>query len=141
MQIPDVNVLLSAYYEELPGHSAARKWLDQAVTGDEGLGLADIVLNGFIRIGTDTRVFQRPLTLVQAFDYCEEITGAASVVAIHPGASHWATYRRLAVARRAVRGGLTDAYLAALALENDSSMVTFDRGFGRFAGLRWTEPR
>jgi uncharacterized protein len=32
----------------------------------------------------------------------------------------------------------TDAHLAALAIEHDAELVTFDRDFERFAGLRMT---
>jgi predicted nucleic acid-binding protein len=35
---------------------------------------------------------------------------------------------------------ITDAYLAAFAIENDATFVTFDRGFTRFQGLRVLEP-
>lgn len=30
-----------------------------------------------------------------------------------------------------------DAHLAALAIESAAELVTFDRGFGRYPGLRW----
>jgi len=33
-----------------------------------------------------------------------------------------------------------DAYLAALAIESGSELVTADRGFSRFPGLRWRHP-
>ncbi|MFN5192825.1 MAG: PIN domain-containing protein [Cyanobacteriota bacterium] len=35
---------------------------------------------------------------------------------------------------------ITDAHLAALAIAHGWRLVTFDRGFGRFAGLVWLEP-
>jgi predicted nucleic acid-binding protein len=36
---------------------------------------------------------------------------------------------------------VSDAHLAALALEHDAEIVSFDRDFGRFAGVRWRLPR
>ena len=33
-----------------------------------------------------------------------------------------------------------DAYLASIALDLDAELVTADRGFARFAGLRWRHP-
>ena len=33
---------------------------------------------------------------------------------------------------------VSDAHLAALAIENSAELGTFDRDFDRFAGLRWT---
>ena len=39
-------------------------------------------------------------------------------------------------------GHLTnDAHLAALALEHDALVMTFDRDFQRFSGVRWAPPR
>ncbi|MGH8592092.1 MAG: PIN domain-containing protein [Gammaproteobacteria bacterium] len=35
---------------------------------------------------------------------------------------------------------INDAYLAALALEHDAVLVTADRGFARFSGLRILDP-
>jgi len=35
---------------------------------------------------------------------------------------------------------VSDAHLAALAIENDAVLVTFDSDFGRFTGLRTERP-
>ena len=35
---------------------------------------------------------------------------------------------------------VTDAYLAALAIEHGCEFVTVDKGFKRFPGLRWRHP-
>ncbi|WP_281015948.1 PIN domain-containing protein [Roseiarcus fermentans] len=64
---------------------------------------------------------------------------------------HAARFRRYA-RRRKVLGRLlkaagaagnltTDAHLAALALEQNATLVSFDRDFARFEGLRWTLPK
>jgi predicted nucleic acid-binding protein len=34
----------------------------------------------------------------------------------------------------------TDAHLAALAIEHGATIVSFDRDFARFEGVRWTLP-
>lgn len=40
-----------------------------------------------------------------------------------------------------MRGNLVpDLDLAALAMEQSAVLVTFDRGFGRYRGLRWRSP-
>jgi predicted nucleic acid-binding protein len=33
---------------------------------------------------------------------------------------------------------VSDAHLAALAIEHNAELLSFDRDFERFAGLRWT---
>jgi predicted nucleic acid-binding protein len=35
---------------------------------------------------------------------------------------------------------VTDAYVAALAIESGSELITTDRDFARFPGLRWSHP-
>jgi uncharacterized protein len=43
--------------------------------------------------------------------------------------------------RTPARGNLIpDAYLAALAIESGSELVSTDRDYARFAGLRWRPP-
>lgn len=45
-------------------------------------------------------------------------------------------------AQAGARGNLvTDAYLAALAIESGCELVSMDRDFSRFEGLSWTVPR
>jgi predicted nucleic acid-binding protein len=35
---------------------------------------------------------------------------------------------------------VNDAHLAALAVEHDAVLVSYDADFGRFSGLRWERP-
>ncbi|MBW3650562.1 MAG: PIN domain-containing protein [Actinobacteria bacterium] len=35
---------------------------------------------------------------------------------------------------------VSDAHLAALAVEHDATVITYDNDFGRFPGLRWEPP-
>ena len=47
-QIPEVNVLMYAFWDEMPNHRVAKAWLERARRSDEHtLGLLDIVLMGF----------------------------------------------------------------------------------------------
>lgn len=56
------------------------------------------------------------------------------------GARHWQLFKELCQ-RADARGNLvTDAHLAALAVETGSELVTTDRDFARFPGVRATHP-
>jgi len=56
---------------------------------------------------------------------------------VRTGPAHWARFAGLS-RTLSLRGNLVpDAYLAALALDQRAELVTFDRGFGRYPGLRW----
>jgi predicted nucleic acid-binding protein len=57
-----------------------------------------------------------------------------------PGSRHLEILAAL-LEESGVAGNLvSDAHLAALAIEFDAALVSFDRDFARFAGLRWSVP-
>ena len=140
MLLPDVNVLLNAYFIDQPSHEVARQWLDQALNGSEAVAVADVVLTGFVRIAA-SRAFARPLTRRQAFDACELIRSARVSLRIPPDDEQWAIFREFAELHARTGGDFPDAYLAALAVRNRAQVVSFDTGFSRFAGLRWLQLR
>ncbi|MGH2632824.1 MAG: TA system VapC family ribonuclease toxin [Tepidiformaceae bacterium] len=136
MLLPDVNVLLNAYFIEQPGHRVARDWLARALNGSEAVAVPDLVLTGFVRIST-SRVFRRPLTMAHAFDACEQVRTAPAHIVLPPLDEHWTIYRRFAEAHARTGGDFTDAYLAALAVANKAQLVSFDKGFARSEQLQW----
>jgi predicted nucleic acid-binding protein len=56
------------------------------------------------------------------------------------GPRHWEIFQQLTEVSGIRGGSLTDAYLAAFAIENDATFVTFDRGFAKFPGLKVLNP-
>jgi hypothetical protein len=99
-----------------------------------------MVLAGVVRVATHPRIFEPPTDLHDALGFVDAVRTAANAVAIAPGPRHWEIFRRLCTEGGA-RGNLVmDAYLAALALESGSELITTDRDFARFPGLRWRHP-
>ncbi len=140
MRCVDVNVLVYAHRPESPDHHDYRAWLDDARTGDEPLGVSDLVLSGFLRIVTHPRVFRDPSPLDTALDFAEALRTAPSALTVAPGSRHWAIFARLCRSADA-RGNLVpDAYLAAMAMERGATWYSADRSFARFSGLRWRHP-
>lgn len=70
----------------------------------------------------------------------EELVAAPGVVVIEPGRRHLAILRSLTEKHQSTGSKMTDAVLAALAVENNAVLVSTDQGFGRFRGLRWSDP-
>ena len=66
MRLVDTNVLLYAVDETAPHHSAARGWLERALSETETVGFAWNALLGFIRLATNARVFTSPLSVGEA---------------------------------------------------------------------------
>lgn len=140
MLLPDVNILVYAYAENMPDHQRYRAWLEATVDGDEIYGMADIVLSGFLRIVTNPRVFDPPSTIVTALAFVDRVRHAPNCVVIAPGARHWEIFAQLCRTSNA-RGNLVpDAYLAALAIESGSEWITMGGDYARFPGLRWRRP-
>lgn len=60
--------------------------------------------------------------------------------AFQPGERHWSIFTGLCRAAN-IRGAMvTDAWLAALAIEHGCEWISLDRDFRRFPGLRWRSP-
>jgi uncharacterized protein len=136
MLLPDVNVILAGFRQDHPHHRPAREFLEAARAGTRPIGLSDVGLASVVRLATNARVFVRPDTSDAVLDYIDALLGRPGVL-LRSGATHWPRFAELC-RRLALRGNLVpDAYLAAIALEQGAELVTFDRGFGRYPGLRW----
>lgn len=138
MQIPDVNTLVYAHRPEMDHHTAAREWLEQTLTAQEPILLPDIAIAGFLRLVTNPRVFVEPMTLAAAVQAIEDILARAGVGRSMSGPTHLSLL--VEVAPAAFGDRIPDAYLAALAVEQDATIVTWDRGFEQFRGVRWMTP-
>ncbi len=140
MVLPDVNVLVYAFRRDAPEHGRYLTWLENLVNGEQAYALPNIVLSGFLRVVTHPRLFALPSTLESALAFAEQLRETPVCVPVAPGPRHWDIFSGLC--RRAqARGNLIpDAYLAALAIETGSEVVTTDRDFARFTGLRWRHP-
>ena len=136
MLLPDVNVLLAAFRSDHVHHRSAREFVEEARAGTVVIGLSDVALAGVVRLATNGRVFVRPETTAAVLHYLDVLLEPPGQL-LRAGATHWSRFATLC-RELGLRGNLVpDAYLAALALEQGAQLVTFDRGFGRYPGLRW----
>lgn len=139
-KVPDLNLLVYAVDETAATHAAARDWWNETLSGTETVGLAWAVLLGFVRLTTSPRVVQSPLTATEALEYVDRWLEQAVTAVITPTARHTAVLRDL-LAPTGTGGSLvTDAHLAALAIEHGATLCSADRDFGRFPGLAWVNP-
>lgn len=138
MQMPDVNVLVYAHREESIQHQRYANWLRNLCTGAEPFALSEAVLQGFIRVVTNPKIFEPPSIPSEAFLFIDALLAWPGCILIRPGPRHWAIFRQLCEDPR-VRGNLVaDAAHAALAIESGCVWVTADTDYARFApNLRW----
>jgi toxin-antitoxin system PIN domain toxin len=104
------------------------------------VAFAWVVLLAFLRLGTNPSVFEAPLGPDEALDLIEGWLDQPPATVVNPTEAHPRVLRDLLEPLGTGGNLTTDAHLAALAIEHGATLVSFDRDFGRFPGLRWEEP-
>jgi toxin-antitoxin system PIN domain toxin len=140
MILVDANLLLYAYDPRADEHEAAKQWLEAVLSGSSLVRFAWLSLWAFLRISTNPRVFERPLTMVEAEVTVGEWLEQRVAGILEPGERHWEILRALARDGQTSGPLVMDAALAAIAIEHGATLCTTDRDFARFDGLKWENP-
>lgn len=140
MLLVDANVLVNAVNEDALEHPAARGWLTEALGGTEAVAFPWAAVVAFLRVSTHPNVLAAPLHAAQAVAIVERWLAAPAAVTIEPTPRHLALVGGLLAASRGGGNLVNDAHLAALAFEHAATVVSFDRDFARFEGLRLLRP-
>jgi toxin-antitoxin system PIN domain toxin len=136
----DANLLLYAKFSDMPQHDRTVRWLEQAVRDGVRIGLPWASLLAFVRISTNARVYARPLAVSQAWEQVEEWLALPGAWVPQPTEEHRLILGRLLNDANVSGNLVTDAHLAALALEHGLELCTADSDFARFPGVRWRNP-
>ncbi|PWT88008.1 MAG: PIN domain nuclease [Proteobacteria bacterium] len=140
MILIDANLLLYAYYPRAEQHARSRAWLEEMLSGSDLVRFAWLTLWAFLRIATNPRAFDRPLSPAEAEAVISSWLAQPVAGILDPGERHWDIVGRI------VRDGQTtgplvmDAVIAAIAIEHGATVCTTDRDFSRFPGLKWINP-
>jgi toxin-antitoxin system PIN domain toxin len=139
MLMPDVNVLVYAHRQDEATHPGYAAWLKGIVDGPEPFALSVLVAVGFVRIATNSRIFEDPTPLPVALAVVEQLSTHPRCRIAAPGSGHLDDVARLCRATDASGKAVADAQHAALAIAAGCTWVTRDPDFGRFEpyGLRW----
>ena len=138
--LPDLNLLLYAYNSHVAQHKLARDWWESCVNSDELIALPHEVLFGFVRIATNPRLGDAAISLGKAGSVVEGWVGLPQARVITPTAGHFSRVMGLMTQAMARGTVLSDAVLAAYAIEHRACLCTNDTDFARFPGLNWTNP-
>jgi toxin-antitoxin system PIN domain toxin len=140
MILVDTNLLLYAEDSLSQHHQTARAWWDEQLSGTAPVCLCWPVLNAFIRIGTNPRLHQRPLTLKESCDRVQSWFEQPCVRLIQPTDQHWTFFQQMLHSSNASGNLVADAHLAALAREHNCVLHSTDTDFARFPRLKWNNP-
>jgi len=136
----DANLLIYAYDSGATQHAKARAWVEETFAGVEVLGIPWQAITAFLRFMTNRRLPGLRFSLEQASQIVDLWLRQPNVRALAPGEQHWSLLRDMLIEGQASGPLVSDAVIAALAIEYGGVLYTADRDFARFPGLRWRNP-
>lgn len=136
----DANVLLCAVDNDSTRYLPCARWVDAAFNGQRRIALPWQTIGAFLRISTHPRIFRQPLTAREAWEMVDQWL-AAPICWVPEATERTAAILGGLVTDLDVTGNLiTDAQLAALAIEHGLAVVSVDSDFARFPNVRWINP-
>lgn len=140
MTIVDVNILIYATDRHAPENARTFAWFDELFRSPDRIGLSWPTVWAFIRITSDRRLGARSRTPEIAFRQLRDWLIEPDVVMVQPGPRHLDILDHLVTNYQAHGPRVSDAVLAALAIEQGATLASTDRDFSRFPTLRWVNP-
>ncbi len=136
MILPDANLLLYAVNTDSVDHDNALKWWQKLIESGAAVGLYTGVVFAFVRLSTNRRVFERPLTTQEAFAYVHNWLDFPAVSLIDAELEDIATAEALLIAAGTAANLASDAQIAAAALRLNGTVHSAEADFGRFPNLK-----
>ncbi|MDQ3722648.1 MAG: VapC toxin family PIN domain ribonuclease [Actinomycetota bacterium] len=128
-----------AVHEHFEAHTQAKAWLDDRLNGTDRVGLPWGALLAFLRLSANGRVLSRPMPLRDAAAVVHAWLELPVTWTPQPTERHARTLAELLAGES--KGDLvSDAHVAAIAVEHGLILCSTDRDFARFEGLRWIDP-
>ena len=128
---PDVNLLVAASRSDHPHHPVARQWLLEALalsSPQQPLRLLPMVVAGFLRLVTNTRVFVQPTPIVDAVAFLDVFLTIPNVESVNEKLD-WPAFRSLCLAKNLAGNAIPDAWIAVSVTQINEHLVTFDKDF------------
>lgn len=136
----DANLLLYAVDRTSPFHESAERWLVDRFNGPRRVGLPWQSLVAFVRISTHPRASAHPLSPRDATGFVAEWLSQPGAWTPVAGGGHAEIFADFVAGQHLTGNLVSDAHLAALAVEHGLTLCSNDSDFARFPGLSWTNP-
>ena len=111
MILADVNVLIYAFRSDSENHAKYKDWLESVINGPGAYAIAPQVLSSVVRICTHPRIFSRPSSQVDAFEFCRVMLSQPNAEVIVPGERHWEIFQSLCERAQANGNLVQDAWV------------------------------
>lgn len=135
--LADVNVLVAHFDYRHQHHAVARRALNELFERGDQLVLTSVTMSGAVRVLSST-VYRDALGRIGDLTRnLTELADAEATRVVEPGPGHWPIFRHFIDTGQFGYKSTTDAWFAALAIEQGATLVSFDGGFARFDGLAW----
>ena len=95
MILIDANLLLYAYDPGAAEHERSKAWLEATLSGSQLVRFAWVTVWAFLRISTNARVFEHPLTMEEAADAVDAWLSQPVASTLDPGERHRTVLRGL----------------------------------------------
>ncbi len=137
MHLPDVNFWLALAFQSHAHHASAKAWMQSA--SQQSCSLCRVTQMGFLRLATNRKVFPSfAVPMPEAWRAYDEILSDKRVRFTEEPTGIEVAWRTMTQQKTFSTNIWTDAYLAAFAIAADLEVITFDKGFRQFKGLRHT---
>jgi uncharacterized protein len=135
----DANVLVYAANEDSAFHQISREWILESMKKGSELLLTELTEVALLRLCTHPKIYNMPLDETLGY-WLDDIWNYQRTVRVSALSPHNQTFRNLVSKLHVVGNDINDAWLAALAIEHNATLVSFDQGFSRFPRLSWLDP-
>ena len=141
MQAIDTNILIYAEVESSERHAPARQILTKLAEGTLPWAIPWPCIYEFLRVVTHPRIFHPPVPLDIVLEDLGQLLLSPSLVLLTETARHFTVLNETIRQSGAAGNLIHDAHIVALCLEHGvSELITGDRDFSRFAGLKLLNP-
>lgn len=138
----DTNILVYAADRASPYQQSAQRFITQHITNGVPLYLCLPSVYEFFRVTTHPRVFAKPLSWQQAWDFIATLIAAPTVDVLHSTPEHLLVLQSILQSLPTARGNfLHDCHIAAVMKEHGvKTIYTRDTDFRLFPFLNVVDP-
>lgn len=140
MIVPDINLLIYIFNKPSPFHLETKEWWNSVCRDSIPVGLPWCITTGFIRIMSNGRLTSDAVSVVAATAAMEAMLALPNVSVLEPGPRHMSIMKKLLADTQGGSNLVTDAHIAAIAIEHRATVASNDFDFQRFEGLNTINP-